>query len=278
MSYGGSHYGSSDDERLLERFGQWLRDARAEAEHLDRNGSPMMPDAQSVEADVGLYRLVEEFTALRHEVKLQTRSSRGLEEESEALVSALRQAIDALRSIEPREAQAAWSAGKALATALAELDDALERGRQQTEKAVVLLEDGPSATAAGLVSEFYRSQPWLYRWLHRRYQDRLFDWLEQDEQQPQREAVLDALLDGYRLIQKRLSQTMAAEGILRIDAVGRPVDPEQMVVVEVVETDDLPGGVVFDELRRGYTWNGRVLRYAEVRATRQRDQGSGIRD
>ena len=35
-------------------------------------------------------------------------SARGLEEQSAALLAELRQALDRLRSIEPKEAQAAW--------------------------------------------------------------------------------------------------------------------------------------------------------------------------
>ncbi|HEV3005146.1 MAG TPA: nucleotide exchange factor GrpE [Pirellulales bacterium] len=89
----------------------------------------------------------------------------------------------------------------------------------------------------------------------------------------ERRVLLEALLDGYRVIQKRLAQTMLAEGIARIDALGKPVDPEQMVVVEVVDADDRPVGTVHEELRRGYTWKGRLLRCAEVRATRVSDLG-----
>ena len=53
-----------------------------------------------------------------------------------------------------------------------------------------------------------------------------------------------------------------------IDAVGRPVDPEQMIVVEVVDDPSAEPGEVVEEVRRGYTWRGRVLRLAEVRAAR----------
>ena len=259
--------GGNDDEALLNRLGQWLRETRVEASQFSQNGSSPINAAEAA-PDVGLYRLVEEFTALRHEVKLQTRSSRALEDQAETLATSLRQAIDALRSIEPKEAQAAWSAGKALATILAELDDALDRGRQQTEKVVMQLAEETSGNAAALATDFHVSQSWFSRLLHGGYHRRLLAWIDQAADPLRRAALLEALLDGYRLIQKRLAQALAAEGILRIDAVGRPVDPEQMVVVDVVDSDELPGGVVYDELRRGYTWNGRVLRYAEVRATR----------
>ena len=85
--------------------------------------------------EFGLIDLVEEFTALRHELKLQTKSARGLQEQTEALLPALRQAIEQFRSVEPKEAQAAWTAGKPLAEALADLDEALDRGRGEIEKA-----------------------------------------------------------------------------------------------------------------------------------------------
>ena len=85
--------------------------------------------------DFGVIDLVEEFTALRHEVKLQTKSGRGLIEQTETTVSALRQAIEQFRSVEPKEAQAVWAAGKALAEALADLDEALDRGRREIDRA-----------------------------------------------------------------------------------------------------------------------------------------------
>jgi molecular chaperone GrpE len=259
--------GKLDDEQLLQRLGEWLRETRAEAERLKE---PIPTTAEAANPpDVGLYRLVEEFTALRHEVKLQTRSSRGLEEQIETLLASLRQAIDALRTIEPKEAQAAFSAGKALALALAELDDSLERGRVQTEKAVEDLREGQGRDALRLANEFYASHTWLQRTMFADYHDRLCHFIERNQQPPRRAALLDALVDGYRLIQNRLAQALWAEGILRIDAAGKPIDPDRMIVVEAVDSRDLPGGVVFDELRRGYTWKGRVLRYAEVRATRR---------
>src|SRR5262249_11029972 len=83
-------------------------------------------------------------------------------------------------------------------------------------------------------------------------------WLRRD--------ILDALLEGYGLIQSRLARVMAAERIERISCEGRPVDPERMIVIEVVDDPDRTPGTVVKELRAGYTWKGRVLRYAEVQA------------
>src|SRR4051794_41794372 len=132
--------GPIEEEALLDRFRQWLRDAHAEAEAMGHE--PLPADGDD---GVGLYRLVEEFTALRHEVKLQTKGTRGLQEQAEALLPALRQAIEQFRAVEPREAQAAWKAGKPLAEALADLDVALDRGHAEIEKARGGLIDEPAA-------------------------------------------------------------------------------------------------------------------------------------
>lgn len=288
---------SASDEQLLERFGRWLRATRAAAEQQAAEAAQLDSDAaepsdasagRSDEAggqapaapaprDFGLYRLVEEFTALRHEVKLQTKSARGLDAQTELLAAALKQAIEALRTIEPREAQAAWSAGKAFALALAELDEALDRGRRQTERAIVALTEGPCDDLLARLDEFHR-RSWWRRLCHGGYFRELRGLVAREQQRRPQAALLEALLDGYRLIQKRLAHTLATEGIVPIFAAGCPVDPEQMVVTEMVDVDDRPAGLVYDELRRGYTWKGRVLRYAEVRATRPIGDQRGSED
>jgi molecular chaperone GrpE len=259
----------SPDEQLLRRFGEWMRETREEAARIDNRGD----DTACVEREVpaagfGLYRLVEEFTALRHEVKLQTKSSRGLDEQATSLAASLNQALEALRSVQPKEAQAAWTAGQGLARALAELDEALDRGRAQTEKAAATLAGEPGMQWIAKLDAWHAGLSSWRRWRHAAYYRELRELIEREGRRPRQATLLAALVDGYRLIQKRLTQTMLAEDIARIDTVGWPVDPERMVVVDVVDVADSPPGLVHDELRRGYTWKGRLLRQAEVRTTR----------
>lgn len=251
-----------DDEILLDRFRQWLRDAHAEIEAMERE-----PQSARDDDEVGLYRLVEEFTALRHEVKLQTKGSRGLQEQAEALLPALRQAIEQFRAVEPREAQAAWAAGKPLAEALADLDEALDRGRSEIEKARRRLVDEPAAELAEALNALHAGQSWLRRRRTRSYHEAARDIIHRYGPAAQR-PLFDALIEGYGLIQARLRRAMDAEQLRRIDAVDRLVDPDLMTVVEVVDDPSRTRVEVVDEVRRGYTWRGRVLRYAEVRASR----------
>jgi molecular chaperone GrpE len=248
-----------DVEEVLDRFRHWLEAARIGADDRAPDGYDGEPGRE-----FGLVRLVEEFTALRHELKLQTKSGRGLIEQGESMVAGLRQAIEHFRSVEPKEARAAWAAGKPIAEALADLDESLARGRREIERISRRLGEDSSMALVDAVDERFRRQSWLRRLLtadyHRQVQNvvRGAGWL--------RGELLEAIIEGYGLIQARLARVMASEQIERIACEGRAVDPERMVVLEVVDDPDRPPGTVVKELRSGYTWKGRLLRYAEVQA------------
>jgi molecular chaperone GrpE len=248
-----------DIEDLLDRFRRWLEASRIEDDDLVPDGDPRGPGRE-----FGLVQVVEEFTALRHELKLQTKSGRGLIEQGESMVTGLRQAIEHFRSVEPKEARAAWAAGKPIAEALADLDESLARGRREIERISRRLGEDSSMALVDAVDERFRRQSWLRRLLtadyHRQVQNvvRGAAWL--------RGELLDAIIEGYGLIQARLARVMASEQIERIACEGHPVDPERMIVLEVVDDPDRPPGTVIKELRSGYTWRGRLLRYAEVQA------------
>lgn len=248
-----------DDEALLAQFREWLQSARAEADGLE-------PDA-TFPSGFGLDRLVEEFTALRQEVKLQTKSGRGLQEQAEALLPALSQAIEQFRSVEPRETQAAFEAARPLAEALADLDEALDRGRSEAEKARQRLAADPTGGLAAELDALFERQSWFHRSWVRGYHERARTLLV-ERSRTFHLALFEALIEGYELLQGRLKRALVAEQIRRIEARGRAVDPERMTVVEVVEAPGQSSGTVLDEVRRGYTWRGRVLRFAEVRAVR----------
>jgi molecular chaperone GrpE len=262
---GGSGDGDGEgveDEALLSRFREWLREVRAGG---DADEAPP-PVAEGPE--VGLYQIAEEFTALRQEVKLQTKSSRGLQDEAEALLPALRQAIEQFRSVAPKEEHAALSAARPFAEAIADLDEALERGRLGVEKARQNLVD-PLDLAAAALDLLYQRQPWHRRLRFRRYHNEARALLDRQDRSTA-SGLFDALVEGFGLIQARLRRTMEAEQVKRIECVGRPVDPERMTVIGLVDASEQPPGHVADEVRRGYTWRDRVLRFAEVRAARPR--------
>jgi molecular chaperone GrpE len=253
-------------EAILEKFRDWLEDARIEA-----NGQKEIePALDSLPGppsrEFGIIDLVEEFTALRHELKLQTKSGRGLIEQTENTVTALRQAIDQFRSVEPREAQAVWTAAKGLAEALADLDEAMVRGEREIDRARRQIADESVRGLETSIINLFRGRSWIRRRFLRSYHQEIIETVRRDGLT--RHELFESFLEGYRLIQKRLRRALASEQVTHIPCEGKPVDPELMTVIEVVDEPRDQPGTVAKELRRGYTWRGRVIRFAEVQAVR----------
>ena len=254
-----------DIEGILSRFREWLSQTDAQ----------VVPDCQSASGGdkiagdaVGLWDVVREFTALRHEVKLQTKSSRSLEEQTAAAVQALREAATRLRQIESDESRSAERAAMPLVEAMADLDEALERGRAAMESACRRLAELWTVEFERRLELLASAQPFWKRWLCRGWQQAIGDIVRETDEAQRR--ILESLADGYLLVGGRLQRAMGREGLERIRCVGEPVDPHLMTVVEAVESADQPTGIVLDEIRPGYVWNGRVLRFAEVRVSASR--------
>jgi len=255
----------SDVEAILDRFRRWLDAAGVEADQQAGFGPGSCLEQESPR-DFGLIDLVEEFTALRHEVKLQTKSGRGLIEQSETAVSTLRNAIEQFRSIGPREAQAVWTAGKALAEAIADLDESLDRGRREIDRARQQIAGESIRELEAALSDLHHRRSWIGRRLLRAYHGEVLDLVRRAGLS--RQDLFETLIEGFGLIQNRLRRVMASEQLKRIPCEGNPVDLALMTVLEVVDLPDRPPGTVVKELRPGYTWRGRVIRYAEVQAVR----------
>ena len=78
----------------------------------------------------------------------------------------------------------------------------------------------------------------------------------------------DRFLHGVELVYAKLVDTLRADGLERIEAQGKPFDPElHEALMQSGEGDGDP--IVADVLRPGYTLKGRVLRPAGVRVERQ---------
>ena len=77
----------------------------------------------------------------------------------------------------------------------------------------------------------------------------------------------DRFLHGVELVFAKLADALKAEGLEKIEAQGKPFDPElHEALLQSGDDDGEP--VVADVLRNGYTLRGRVLRPAGVRVER----------
>ena len=257
-----------DHEVILARFRDWLEQARSECDSLDEPAS----NEELAGEPVGLYQLVEQLTALRHDVKLLTKSARGSEERHEATLLSLQAAIEQFRAIPSKVTDAADKAARPLAEALADLDEALVRGRAVIEQARQrVLGDVASELqqVQQRLDELYRTQPWWRRLLCRPWHEAAREIYTGRTLDTYR-GIFDSLLEGYDLILNRLRRTMSEQSIVRTRCLGEPVDPNRMTVLEVVSDPSRRPGTVVEEVRPGYCWDGRVLRFAEVKAVGER--------
>ncbi len=254
---------SPDHEELLTRFRGWLEQSRCESDVLEEDGG-----GEGLGEPVGLYHLAEQFTALRHDVKLLTKAARGSEECNEATLLSLQAAIEQFRSVQPKEEEAADKAARPLVEALVELDESLRRCRGVIEQAKhrVLRDVGAELAASrGRLDELFRAQPWWRRLLCRPWHQAARELCSHHATDTHRN-IFDSLLEGYDLIENRLRRTMEQQSIVRIPCLGEEADPERMTIVEVVADPTRRPGTVVEEIRPGYCFKGRVLRFAEVKA------------
>jgi len=70
---------------------------------------------------------------------------------------------------------------------------------------------------------------------------------------------------GFELIARQLNDLLAKRGLEKIEAEGKPFDPQLHHAVGRVESLDVPDGTVLAVLQAGYRFHDRVLRPAMVR-------------
>jgi len=78
----------------------------------------------------------------------------------------------------------------------------------------------------------------------------------------------DRMLKGVEMVFGELREMLSSEGLVSIEAEGKPFDPERHEAVVAVEQDGAEPGTVVDVIRKGYELNGRVLRPAMVKVAR----------
>lgn len=79
------------------------------------------------------------------------------------------------------------------------------------------------------------------------------------------EAAKSSLTEGLKMVRKNLSASLEAEGIRKIEALGKPFDPTLHEAVDKVQGKRNVEDLVIEEIRKGYTFKGRVLRPSMVK-------------
>jgi len=82
----------------------------------------------------------------------------------------------------------------------------------------------------------------------------------------------DEFASGVELIFQKMKAALSSEGLEEIGSEGRPFDPEFHEAIEMVDAGPEQDGIVIEELQRGYTLQGRLLRPSRVRVGKTKDE------
>ena len=201
-----------------------------------------LPDAALAEPDeenrqTDLYSLFGELAVLKNELRLESRQVKTALDEFRAVFETLQISqtqlggeLDRARAALPEQRRAAL---KPVLLELVELRDRLEAGLR--------------------VMQNYR--PTVL--------SRLFGLRRRER------ALLQAITQGQDISLRRLEQLLNNQQVTALAVLGQPLDPHTMRAAELDHRSDLANGIVTEELRKGYLWQGELLRLAEVKVNRR---------
>ena len=211
---------------------------------------------------LGALDIVEAFTSLRHELKLQVRSGRELQQSLAESLQRLEQRIS-VQQTAPIVTGPPDDSRK-LAEAIAEIEESLQR-------AIEMIGQQPPLTSlqAGLMAHIDEALA-NASWLAKSFSGKLIAELrtaiaESVNEFSSPSETLNSAHHGLNLMLARVHRLMQHTSLERIEVLRRPFDAEIMRAIDMVEAPGVPSAHVAEQLRPVYLWRGQLLRYADVR-------------
>lgn len=233
-------------ETILADFRGWLK-------ALPQEPPPVVPaETFSVTA------LVAQFTALRHDVNMQTKAARAAIEQSNGVLQQFQS-----QKAEPEESEPEHL--KPIVKLILDVHDALSIAHRQMEKAKFSTDeiDPPhlASTSPGFFARLFGAVPFdAAAW--QTYRKKL------DDANAKLRDRFGGAADGYAMSLRRVERAFPDLGLEQIPCLDEPFDPELMEVVDTVAAGDREPGTVVEVLRHGYLWNESLFRYAQVKVAK----------
>ena len=82
------------------------------------------------------------------------------------------------------------------------------------------------------------------------------------------EDEVSKFLDGFKMIYGNLNSTLQGYEVIAMDIINKPFDPDMMEAVLTEEVAGVEPNTVVDVLQKGYTYKGKVIRYAMVKVSK----------
>jgi molecular chaperone GrpE len=240
----------------------------------NKPASSLLTPHSSLLTGVDLHTLLGQFLAVRQEVNLQTRAVRAQQEQNAETLRQLTATLDALQQSQARgeetRQQAIEEALRPLLKTLIDLYDALAlAGREMQRVRETVLPGLAQLAAPTTVGPETPPSLWarLFRSSTASSERQKREELTRESAERVRQ-LLASLVTGYTMSLQRIERTLRQHGLEAIPTAGERFDPERMEVLEAVADSGRPFGEILSEVRRGYLWNGRVFRYAQVRVAK----------
>jgi len=224
-------------ENLLSQFVAYLDGL----DH-DESGEVAAGTAEEASEEADLFSVFAELAALRNEARTQSRI--------------VKEALDRFRSVFDTLQASHGTLEQELKRARA---DARDRERMLLKPLLLDVIDVRDRLAAGL-------KPALAAPPQR--------WYERLLPEAKRASKAEAWREGLRMTLRRVDRLLADQRIAVIETVGRPLDPRHAAAVATVADPSAADGIVMEEVRAGFLWQGELLRPAEVIVAR-RDARNG---
>lgn len=210
---------------------------------------------------LGAMDIVEAFTALRHELKLQVRGGRELQQSLLESVQRLEQKVAT-----PPVAVVATSApeSRKMAEAIADIEESLQRAIESIVKkpAAARTEDNLLTRFDEMVSK----APWIAKAFAGKWLEDLRATLAHSiTSEVPSDAVQDSNHRGLELLLARVHRLMKQCEIDRVNVLHQAFDAETMNAVDMIVDPTVPSTHVAQQLRPLYRWRNMTLRCAEVR-------------
>lgn len=203
-------------QQLLEKFTRYLDEA-------------LNDEPQNQVDTVDLYQLFIELSALKTEVKIESRQIKSALEEFQGLTASLQSTNEQLR--EELQAYPQRTLAK----------------QEKTERSFLLeLLDIKDRLSAGVEQAGAYQPKWLAK----------LDGTALEH--------IQILQTGMGISIRRLDNVLARYSVKPISAIGKKLDPHTMQVTAVEQHVSIEEGIVLIESRKGYLRAGKVLRLAEV--------------
>lgn len=211
--------------------------------------------------EFGLVDIVEAFTAMRHDWRGQTKESRAVVESIHAAVNTI-QELEA--SLLAQTAASSSNESRKLVELIADMDHQLTRSVEATARLETNRQAREEADAHA-IERYFDGMSALGRWFARPLYSFVVELRRGHAQTAEHAAV-----EGLSLVVARLRRMMKEQHIERVETLGEAFDASTMNAIGTVDSQDHPSGHVAEQLSPCYRWQGRLLRFADVRVSAQR--------